>query len=139
MEVRLHIGELYFLMPFLHALEYPENEPVCLLFTRERVYQQFRNDTLLTAAARDMGAVIVKCFADPVTGGYAVRLANCMSDRATIAGFPHTSAPALFNFEESRKQDPIQLDFASSKREIPLVTDMAALVAFIEGTKAIHT
>ena len=63
-EIRFHIGELYFLVPFLYCAEYGPDEKVCLVFTREDVYRQFRRDRVLTRAIDEIGAVVVRCFSD---------------------------------------------------------------------------
>ena len=144
-EIRFHLGELYFLMPFLYCVAPSADAPVCLLFTRKALFEQFRGDRLLSLAAERIGAVVITCFTDgltgssapdtpetrqaaarmrrdinavlertdlflvQITGGYAERLLQRWpSGQPRIVRFPHTSAPALFDVDQARKQNPIQ-------------------------------
>jgi hypothetical protein len=59
-EVSFHLGELYFLVPFLSGIAYAPGERVCLLFTSRKLYEEFRRDAVLVEAVE--GAPIdVEC------------------------------------------------------------------------------
>jgi len=58
-ECSFHIGELYFMLPFLHTIA--ADRPIaCLLFTSRKVYLQYRQDRLLRKAVQD-ATIATKC------------------------------------------------------------------------------
>ena len=73
-EIRFHIGELYFLVPFLYCTKYRPDEKICLVFTREDVYRQFRRDRVLTRAERAEGRRMMACCSRAAGDRLKVRL-----------------------------------------------------------------
>ena len=49
-EVHFHLGELYFLIPFFHAIRWQPGERICLLFTSRKLYREYLADPLLVRA-----------------------------------------------------------------------------------------
>lgn len=61
-EVQFHLGELYLIVPFLHGIEYADDEKVCLLFTSKELYEEFLSDPILSEAVRESGVDVRTSF-----------------------------------------------------------------------------
>ena len=55
-EVCFHIGELYFLMPFLYSIRNKDDTRYVFLFTKRKVYRQYKKDRLLRSAMDELKA-----------------------------------------------------------------------------------
>jgi hypothetical protein len=58
-EAHFHLGELYFLLPFLSGIRYQAGERLCLLFSSRRLHDQFLAEPLLVRAAAELDADLV--------------------------------------------------------------------------------
>jgi hypothetical protein len=61
-EVSFHLGELYFLMPFLSGIDYAPGERICLLFTSRSLYEEFRRDAVLVEAVESAPIDVERAF-----------------------------------------------------------------------------